>query len=211
MPFLLRQTRRPVGRVRPGAGDPPRPAPASRLRAPQDPAPGVPASTKTSPQTHPMRLEGPLRIPPGRYGKRHPSRTGSYRQIGGGGGSRTPVRRLFTPGYYVRFRSFGSRPQGPRPAGFPSDHPGLNFALPPPGRGNRAIPLGRRPSAYTGNRRLDVRGYLGRVSVAIVVGDYWFPLFTRSAGPRHATREHRRPRRNRFAPVTRRYHLSPEG
>ncbi len=131
--------------------------------------------------------------------------------IGGGGGSRTPVRRLFTPGYYVRFRSFGSRPQGPRPAGFPSDHPGLNFALPPPGRGIRAIPLGRRPSAYTGNRRLDVRGYLGRVSVAIVVGDYWFPLFTRSAGPRHATREHRRPRRNRFAPVTRRYHLSPEG
>ncbi len=132
-------------------------------------------------------------------------------RIGGGGGSRTPVRRLFTPGYYVRFRSFGSRPRGPRPAGFPSDHPGLIFALPPPGRGNRAIPLGRRPSAYTGNRRSDVRGYLGRVSVAIVVGDYWFPLFTRSAGPRHATREHRRPRRNRFAPVIRRYHLSKEG
>ena len=126
---------------------------------------------------------------------------------GGGGGSRTPVRRLFTPGYYVRFRSFDSRPRGPRPAGFPSDHPGLDFALPPPGRGIRAIPLGRRPSAYTGNRRSDVRGALGRVSVAIVVGDYWFPLLTRSAGPRHATREHRRPRRNRFAPVLSMYHF----
>jgi hypothetical protein len=31
---LLRQTRRPVGRIRPGAGDPPRPEPASRLRTP---------------------------------------------------------------------------------------------------------------------------------------------------------------------------------
>src|SRR4030066_420270 len=90
---------------------------------------------------------------------------------GGGGGSRPPVRRLFTPGYYVRFRSFRSRPRGPRPAGFPSDHPGLGFAVPPPGRGIRAIPLGRRPSAYTGNRRSDVRGELGRVGVAIVVGD----------------------------------------
>jgi hypothetical protein len=79
----------------------------------------------------------------------------------------------------------------------------------PPGGGIRAIPLGRRPSAYTGTRRSDVRGYLGRVSVAIVVGDYWFPLFTRSAGPRHATREHRRPRRNRFAPVIYRIPSSP--
>jgi hypothetical protein len=79
----------------------------------------------------------------------------------------------------------------------------------PPGGGIRAIPLGRRPSAYTGTRRSDVRGYLGRVSVAIVVGDYWFPLFTRSAGPRHATREHRRPRRNRFAPASYRIPSSP--
>jgi hypothetical protein len=80
----------------------------------------------------------------------------------------------------------------------------------PPGEGLGTIPLGRRPSAYTGTRRSDVRGYLGRVSVAIVVGDYWFPLFTRSAGPRHATREHRRPRRNRFAPLCSRYHLPTE-
>ena len=60
--------------------------------------------------------------------------------LGGGGGSRTPVRRFFTPGYYVRFRSFGSRRRGPRPAGFPSDHPGLIFALRPPGRELGAIP-----------------------------------------------------------------------
>lgn len=77
---------------------------------------------------------------------------------GGGGGSRTPVRRLFTPGSYVRFRSFASRPRGPRPAGFPSDHPGFDFARPPPGRGIGAIPLRRRPSACTGTRRSDVRG-----------------------------------------------------
>ena len=64
---------------------------------------------------------------------------------GGGGGSRTPVRRLFTPGYYVRFRSFRSRPRGPRPAGFPSDHPGLGFALPPPGRGILGYPVRATP------------------------------------------------------------------
>ncbi len=60
--------------------------------------------------------------------------------LGGGGGSRTPVRRFFTPGCYVRFRSFGSRRRGPRPAGFPSDHPGLTFAFRPPGRERGAIP-----------------------------------------------------------------------
>ncbi len=47
----------------------------------------------------------------------------------------------------------------------------------PPGGGLKAIPLRRRPSAYTGNRRSDVRGCLGRVGVAIVVGDYVVPAF----------------------------------
>jgi hypothetical protein len=50
LPVLLRQTRRPVGGIRPGAGDPPRPPPASRLRAPQDPAAGIPTSAKASPK-----------------------------------------------------------------------------------------------------------------------------------------------------------------
>jgi hypothetical protein len=66
-------------------------------------------------------------------------------------GESNPRPKTLTPGYYVRFRSFDSRPRGPRPAGFPPGHPGLGFARPPPGREPGAIPLESTPFRLHGH------------------------------------------------------------
>ena len=123
LPLLLRQTRRPVGGIRPGEGDPPRPAPAPRLRPAQGPAPGFPLSATASPQTCPVRLEGSFRVPPGRHGRErsfcrhcfHPDRRGVPQLAsppacpGSRGGF--PDGRQFRPLPRLRYR----RPAGPLP------------------------------------------------------------------------------------------------
>jgi len=108
------------------------------------------------------------------------------RQVGGGGGNRTRVRKCFHERIYVRSLSFKSSPLTRASGPLTSAARRLSF-LPGQPPASRVGARCRRPLPLAGGHGGDGRPLLGRQR-QVVVGSYWvFPLFTRPAGPRHAT------------------------